>query len=461
MWLALAAAVLAGPVALTGWRFGLEKPISTVLVALGVVGLIAMAVTTCALGRVRSLTSAFGIDRLVGAHRWLGIAAIVAVLAHLVVAVVRSPSMINPFSVSLGIQWGYLSTVALIAVGLAAAWGRRTGRQYELWARVHILMAGAALVLAALHVVWLGDMLEDPVLRPMLTVLALALLAALLVRWVWRPLFSRHGAYVVYGVRRESASVATLVLAPVHMHRGLRFHAGQFVWLRRRRSVLGSQEHPFTIASSAQITGRLELTIRGQGDFSEELAALPVGTRVWLDGPHGSFTAESDDGADGLALIAGGVGITPMMSMLRTLADRGDRRVHHLVLAQRPDEPLFADELASLAARLDLRVIRLDGRRVDAALLAAALPDPRTSRLDHFVCGPPSLLTGSLDALERLGVPPERVHTEQFGWSGPVPTVAPPAVPSSGGPSAPGRTWTPDTGAVPRRAASRMHARSR
>jgi predicted ferric reductase len=215
------------------------------------------------------------------------------------------------------------------------------------------------------------------------------------------------------------------------MHRGLRFHAGQFVWLRLRRSVLGSQEHPFTIASSAQITGRLELTIRGQGDFTERLAALPVGTKVWLDGPHGSFTADAEEDADGLILLAGGVGITPMMSMLRTLADRGDPRTHHLVLAQRPDEPLFADELASLAARLDLRVIHLEGRRVDAALLAGVLPDPRVHRLDYFVCGPPSLLDGSLAALEQLGIASERVHTEQFGWSGPVPTVPPGAAGSA------------------------------
>lgn len=427
MWITTAVLVLAGPVALTMWRFGDGKPLGVVLLALGVLALVTMGVTTASFSRVRSLTSAFGIDRLVGAHRWLGVVALVAVAGHLAAAVVRKPSMINPFGVSLSIQWGYLSTAALVTVGLAAAWGRRAGRRYELWARVHILMAAAALVLAALHVIWLGDLVEDPVLRPVLAVLTLGLIAALALRWVWRPLFSRHGAYVIYGVRWESASVATLVLAPVHMHRGLRFHAGQFVWVRLRRSVLGSQEHPFTIASSARVTGRLELTVRGQGDFSAELAALPVGTKVWLDGPHGSFTAESDEPADGLVLVAGGVGITPMMSMLRTLADQGDRRAHHLVLAQRPDEPLFGDELASLTGRLDLRVVHLEGRRIDAALLATVLPDPRRHRLDCFVCGPPTLLAGSLAALEQLGVPAESVHTEQFGWSGPLPTVGPSA----------------------------------
>ena len=59
-------------------------------------------------------------------------------------------------------------------------------------------------------------------------------------------------------------------------------------------------------------------------------------------------------------LVAGGVGITPMMSMLRTLADRGDRRPHRLVMVARTaDELLFRDELGQLKERLDLTVVEL------------------------------------------------------------------------------------------------------
>jgi predicted ferric reductase len=419
IWTAVTALVLLGPVALTVWRTGSGRPLSVILTAVGVVALLAMAVTMVAPARLRTLTRTFGIDRIIGTHRWLGIVAIGAVLVHLTVAVVRSPKLWNPFAASLSIQWGWLATAAMLVVGLVAAWGRRSGRRYEVWARVHVLLAAAAIVLAGLHVFWLGDLLEDPVMRVVLSALTLAFLAVMFLRWVWRPLFSRHGAYVVYGVRPEGPSTATLVLAPVHLQRGMRFHAGQFVWLRLRRSVLGSEEHPFTIASSAQVTGRLELTVRGSGDFSTTLASLPPGSRVWLDGPHGSFSAAPE--APGLVLIAGGVGITPMMSMLRTLADSQDPRPLDLIVAQRPDEPLFEPELASLARRLDLRVTRTSGRRVDAAMLDEVVPGRGRRHLDWFVCGSPSLLAGSLAAIEQLGVPAERVHTEQFGWSGAIP----------------------------------------
>ena len=125
---------------------------------------------------------------------------------------------------------------------------------------------------------WLGNLVADPVMRVVLSALVLVLLGVLAHRWVWRPLFSRQGAYVVYGVRRESETVSTLVLAPVHLRRGgLRFAPGQFVWLRLKRGVVGAEEHPFTIASSARVTGRIELTVRDQGDFSGLLSTLRTG----------------------------------------------------------------------------------------------------------------------------------------------------------------------------------------
>ena len=67
------------------------------------------------------------------------------------------------------------------------------------------------------------------------------------------------------------------------------------------------------------------MTIRNLGDYTSGIAKVPPGRRVFLDGPYGAFTADSAP-ADMLVLIAGGVGITPMMSIVRTFADNGDKR---------------------------------------------------------------------------------------------------------------------------------------
>ena len=96
---------------------------------------------------------------------------------------------------------------------------------------------------------------------------------------------------------------------------------------------------------------------------------MPVGRRVYLDGPYGAFTIGNP--ADMHVLIAGGVGVTPMMSIIRTLADRGDSRPVILLYGSRNwDSITFREELEALKARLDLTVVhvlaesagRLDGR---------------------------------------------------------------------------------------------------
>jgi predicted ferric reductase len=423
LWSSVVALLLVGPpVVYLGRR--LDAGTDLVMVLAGVVATVAMIVATVGASRLRAVTTALGIDRVMRWHRWLGVAAVVLVLVHLVLAVVERPARLAVLTAPTSVQLGWASVAGTVVLAAAAAWGRRRTTRHEWWARVHILGAAVALVLAGLHIWWVGDLVADPVMRVVCTALAVTLLGVLARRWVWQPLFSRHGAYVVTEVRREGGDVVTLALAPVFRRRPLRFAPGQFVWLRLQRRIAGVEEHPFTIASSAELTDRLELTVRAGGDFSRGLARLEPGRRVWLDGPHGSFTPEFTPEAagrvDGLVLIAGGVGVTPMMSMLRTLLERDDHRPVLLVLAERPDRPLFDTELADLPRRLPVEVARTHGRRVDADLLAELLPQD-ASRLEYYVCGPPALLSGALAALDQLGVPPARVHREQFGWTGETP----------------------------------------
>jgi ferredoxin-NADP reductase len=120
------------------------------------------------------------------------------------------------------------------------------------------------------------------------------------------------------------------------------------------------------------------------------------------------------------------VGITPMMSMLRTAADRGDQRPHRLIyVARDTGDLLFRDELAMLRSYLDLEVTEVLRRpsaawtgatgEIDVALLTTVL---RTldvgARNDYFLCGPPSMVSDVHGALTVMGVPDDHIHTEQF-----------------------------------------------
>jgi predicted ferric reductase len=118
-------------------------------------------------------------------------------------------------------------------------------------------------------------------------------------------------------------------------HQGIEFEAGQFAWLKLGGSPFVFEEHPFTIASTATEPWCKEFTIKAMGDFSELVAGLRPGRRVYLDGLHGRFTLSAPP-ATGFVLLAGGVGVTPMLSMLRTMADENDPRPALLVVGDGP-----------------------------------------------------------------------------------------------------------------------------
>ena len=167
------------------------------------------------------------------------------------------------------------------------------------------------------------------------------------------------------------------------------------------------------------------MTIRNLGDFTSRIAEVPVGERVYLDGPYGAFTIDRNP-ADMHVLIAGGVGITPMMSMLRTLADRGDKRPVILLYGNKEwDSIIFRDELESLKSRLDLKVVHVlpnppagwTGEKgyIDAEMFKRHLPPPYAEH-EYFICGPDVMMDAIEKALGELDVPLAKYHSERYSF---------------------------------------------
>ncbi len=369
LWAAAFLVVLVAPlVAATdaGRSGGLTLEISLVL---GLVAMSALVGVVVVVSRLRSLTRGLGIEQLLVVHRSLGLLVLGLVLAHV-----------------------------------------------------------AAVAGTALHVLWLRHLVENAGMRAWFAALAGGLLVVLVLRWGLRPLIAGRRAFRVRDVRSESGGVSTIVLQRAGLRRAghapMTFAPGQFAWLRLHRWALLT-DHPFSIASGTRPDGTVEFTVRHAGDWTRMLGRLRRGTTVYLDGPHGTFSVDHIR-STGLVLLAGGVGITPMMSMLRTLADRGDRRPHRLIVGGRDEaDLLFLHELDALRDRLDLTVVATLTRprpgwtgttgRIDADLLDAVLPGEfRRNQLDYFICGSAPFVTGVVGALDALAVPARRVHTEQF-----------------------------------------------
>jgi 3-phenylpropionate/trans-cinnamate dioxygenase ferredoxin reductase subunit len=273
-------------------------------------------------------------------------------------------------------------------------------------------LTATALGGSVLHVWYLGRLVHDPAMSVVFALFAAALIGVGWWRWAWRPRDPATG-FRVAGVRARSPTVSSIFLEPARArHRlgepALPHLAGQFAWLRLSQAPKAG-EHPFTIASASGAR-RVELVIRHRGDFTRAMRALPTGHRVWLDGPHGAFTVE--DAMARIGLICSGVGIAPMLSILRTAAEQGDRRPYALIqYAGRPDDVLFREELKDLAERLDLELFEVVAPDPLDPVIANV---PDIERWHWFVCGPPPMVRATETALTAAGVPLGRINTELF-----------------------------------------------
>lgn len=395
--------------------------------ALGFLALSTMAMQFVLTARFQWLAPPFGTDLVYAFHRHLTGAAIAFALLHPVLVLGGDGGALLDWALPWAPPWtvgaGVLSAWLLLAVGLTSWLRRGLALPYDGWRRLHGAGAAAAVLLGLWHALAAGSRLDGPVVRWLWIVWTLAWVGLLLRVRLAKPLALLRRPYVVREVRPEGGDAVTLFLAP-DGHPGFRFRAGQFAWLTWDGSPFAAAEHPFSFSGSSQRAPGVELTVKAAGDFTRRLvAAARPGDRAYVDGPFGTMSVDAFPDADGYVFVAGGIGVTPCLSMLRTLADRGDRRPHLLVYATGSWERTpFREALANLSRRLDLRVVYVleappPGWTGEAGLVTEALLArhvPRDGRRDCFVCGPPAMMDAVERALVRLGVPLERLHSERF-----------------------------------------------
>ena len=331
-----------------------------------------------------------------------------------------------PFAMGGMLGTGALATLAIVGLVVTTVFRRPLRLSYEWWQALHLGLALTATSGIVVHILTADGYARAAPVRYVVLLYAGVFLATAVQYRVLRPLGMRARPWEVIANRAEGGDTRTLRLRPVG-HGGFTFEAGQFAWLVTGRSPWSPQRHPLSIASSAAggPAGEIEFAIRGVGDWSSALVpSLGPGTRVWVDGPFGAFTLDRRPAA-GLVFVAGGIGIAPVLSMLRTLRDRGDRRPL-VVFYSAPDETRLAYryELERLRADLDLRIVLVltrstpDGPafatgRISEPLLQRHLP-PGYDRYRCFLCGPPSMMDAVAASLVRLGVARDAIETERF-----------------------------------------------
>jgi len=393
---------------------------SATLLSIGqVTGLVGIAMFAAAIvlsSRLAYFEDYFGgLNRVYTAHHVFGSLALVLILVHPLAlageyitfssreaALLLLPSSSWPLN---------LGIVALVSLVLMLVLTLFISLPYHIWEYSHRFL-GLAFFLATLHTFTIrSDMSRDPTLRTYMLLLSTVAVAVYVCRTaLGRWLVSRF-EYRVEGVRELDDRSIRIKMAPTG--RPMKFLAGQFVFVDFHQEGISAETHPYSITSMPG-EATLQVVVRSLGDYTSRLMNLKPGAIARIEGPFGRFTYHRYPNKDQV-WIAGGIGITPFMSMVTTLAGSG-YRVDMYYGANSREEAVFLDDLVDMSKGGDgLRVIPFLAD--EHGFLTAEKVKELSGGLqekDIFLCGPPPMVRTLVAQFLRLGVKPGRIHSDEF-----------------------------------------------
>ena len=366
-----------------------------------------------------------GHDRLVTWHRKLGPWSLYLIGLHILLITVgyAGQFQVSLFSELIDIlttfEWMWVALagfVFMITAGVTSYKKARAKLSYETWWMIHI-STYAAIALSFMHQILNGPMFIGHPLNKAFWIALYSAMVFAIVYWrfvipIYRSL--RHGIRVEKVVVEGPGMVSVIMRGKQLAKLGAQ--GGQFFGWRFLAKGHALISHPYSL-SAAPTAHYLRITVKDLGDHSRSLADLKPGTRVFMEGPYGAFTAGRASRKH-VVLIGGGVGITPVRAIIEEF--RNGVQLDVIVRVSRPEELILREELDYLAAQSDgsIRIHYLVGSRkihpMDAKSITALVP--RFADSDIYICGPAPLVNAVRDAAHEVGVPKNRFHDEAFAF---------------------------------------------
>jgi predicted ferric reductase len=347
-----------------------------------------------------------GLDHLYRAHRRTGEAVVLLLVLHGALMLASMESLVALGPESGAIFFGPIVLAVLVVLVVISIYGRLHHDPF-VWIQRAI---GGLFFLAGFHV--FGIQGEKAVSRPLQVVLILYTGLAL-AAFVYRSVLGRTAAprhhYTVAAMHRITDRITEVVLDPVD--HPIRFLPGQFAFLSLGAPAHDTRAHPFSITSHVD-DPQLRFVVKGLGDHTRELATIPAGTSARVEGPYGSLS-HTRIANKRQVWIGGGIGITPFLSMARAVAKGGGYDVDLYYCTADAAEAHFHDELAE---HVTVIPVREDTDGLITAERIASTSGPLGDDTDYLLCGPPPMLRSLRTQLEAAGVPPQRVHAEDFSF---------------------------------------------
>jgi predicted ferric reductase len=379
--------------------------------------------------RIKAVSLYFGLDMVIGFHRFMGMVAGVLILLHPLALALGSGNGSLLFSLS--VRWYiwvgrglllYMAGFVLIAVFRAAL-----RIEFQKWLTMHTYGAPLIIITAFIHSWVAGSDMRFGAVRIVWILFAATALGIIANHLILRPLLLRRKPYRVSSVIQEAKGVWTIEMKPAGTANIPPYLPGQFQFLTLKRAgSLPKEEHPFTISSSPANTESLCSSIKESGDYTATIGKTKVGDTAFIQPGFGRFSYLLHPEEKELVFIAGGIGITPLMSMIRYMHDTGSDRAVTLLYANNTAEDIaFKNELDEIAgsAAPKCTVVHFlkhppDNWNGEQGYITGEkirhYCGDRLDRVAFYLCGPPPMIEKIGAALAEMNISKNRIHYEKF-----------------------------------------------
>jgi len=398
-------------------------------VILGFVGLAMAGVQFVPVSRLPFFADVVDLDRMYKAHHVLSVTAVFFVLLHPIILLLNNPNVLplfNIFTAPWRAQAGWIGLFGLLLIAITSVLRKMLKLDYTVWLLLHDIFTVLIAVFGLIHIFKVNHYTSTPAMT-IAWIIEIVIWAGLsiYIRLI-KPLHLAKIPYKVHKVVPESVDTWSIYLKP-DGHKGVPFRAGQVAWINAGKSPFVISRNPFSYSGSDKKKDMLRFSIKNLGNFTATVGDLKPGSRVYVDGPYGTFDLNDPVMQEGLVLLAGGIGVAPALSILNSMADHGDKRPVYLIYGDYNKERLlFTKELEGLKKKLNLEIIYVLEKGADEPgfekgyitkeLLETRLPENKMS-FYYFICGPLPMINAMekhLRTLHDLGIANHQIGSEKY-----------------------------------------------